>query len=65
MPFPVANPLPPSLVGTSYLLWRGLALTPPGLRVSRPVECLGQDAAELKIETCPGFVLMPETDDTD
>ena len=34
-----------------------------GARVSKKVEQLGQDAAELKIEAYPEFVLMPEEDD--
>ena len=46
--------------GASWLLWRALALTPLGARVSRQVEELGQDAAELGMESYPEFVLMPE-----
>ena len=34
-----------------------------GARVSKQVEQLGQDAAELKMEAYPEFVLMPEEDD--
>ena len=34
-----------------------------GARVSKKVEQLGQDVAELKIEAYPEFVLMPEEDD--
>ena len=34
-----------------------------GARVTKKVEQLGQDAAELKIEAYPEFVLMPEEDD--
>ncbi len=34
-----------------------------GARVTKQVEQLGQDAAELKIEAYPEFVLMPEEDD--
>ncbi len=45
--------------GTSWLLWRALDAT-LGLRVSRQVERLGQDAGELGIESYPEFVLMPE-----
>ncbi len=36
-----------------------------GVRVSRTVEELGQDAAELGIEAYPEFVLMPDQDDVD
>ena len=45
--------------GTSWVLWKVIALT-MGARVSRQVEELGQDAAELGIESYPEFVLMPE-----
>ena len=49
----------------SWLLWRALDMT-LGLRVSRQVERLGQDAGELGIEAYPEFVLMPEEfDDED
>ncbi len=47
---------------TSWLLWRVLALT-LSVRVSRGVEQLGQDVAELGIDAYPEFVLMPEEDD--
>ena len=47
----------------SFLVWKGLALSPIGIRVSRQVEELGQDAGELGIEAYPEFVLMPETYD--
>ncbi len=45
----------------SWLLWKVLALSPLGIRVTRDVEELGQDAGELGIEAYPEFVLMPET----
>ena len=45
----------------SWLIWRGLDAT-LGVRVSRSVERLGQDAGELGIEAYPEFVLMPEQD---
>ena len=45
--------------GTSWLLWKGIDLA-LGLRVSRQVEQLGQDAGELGLEAYPEFVLMPE-----
>ena len=44
---------------TSWLLWQALDRT-LGLRVSPPVERLGQDSGELGIEAYPEFVLMPE-----
>ena len=50
--------------GTSWVLWKVMALT-MGARVSRQVEELGQDAAELGIESYPEFVLMPEEFDND
>ena len=45
--------------GISWALWRVLDLTLKA-RVSRQVEQLGQDSAELGIEAYPEFVLMPE-----
>ena len=46
----------------SLALWKVIdALL--GVRVSKKVEQLGQDVAELKIEAYPEFVLMPEEDD--
>ena len=45
----------------SFVLWRVMDLT-IGVRVSRQVENLGQDAGELGIEAYPEFVLMPEED---
>ena len=46
----------------SLLLWRVVDLLLDA-RVSKQVEQLGQDVAELKIEAYPEFVLMPEEDD--
>ncbi len=48
---------------TSWLTWMTLART-MGARVSRQVEELGGDVAELGIEAYPEFVLMPEPDET-
>ena len=48
--------------GSSWLAWFGLEKT-MGVRVSRQVEQLGGDAAELGIEAYPEFVLMPERDE--
>ena len=47
---------------SSWLVWMGLERT-VGVRVSRQVEQLGGDAAELGIEAYPEFVLMPERDE--
>ena len=44
---------------TSWIVWKALDLT-LGVRVSRDVEELGQDAGELGMESYPEFVLMPE-----
>ena len=44
---------------SSLIVWKILDLT-IGLRVSANAERLGQDTAELGIETYPEFVLMPE-----
>ena len=44
---------------TSWIVWKALDLT-LGIRVSRDVEELGQDAGELGMESYPEFVLMPE-----
>ena len=49
----------------SWVLWKALALSPLGIRVSRDVEQLGQDAGELGIEAYPEFVVMPEAFDDD
>ncbi len=48
--------------GTSLLLWWALEKT-IGVRVSPEVEELGQDMAELGIESYPEFILMPDEDD--
>ena len=44
---------------TSLIVWKVLDMV-MGLRVSAEAERLGQDTAELGIETYPEFVLMPE-----
>ena len=49
---------------SSLIVWKLLDLT-IGLRVSANAERLGQDTAELGIETYPEFVLMPEDFDED
>ena len=43
----------------SYVLWKALEMT-LRVRISRSAEELGQDAAELGMESYPEFVLMPE-----
>ena len=43
----------------SYVVWRLIHMT-VGLRVSAQAERMGQDTAELGIESYPEFVLMPE-----
>ena len=48
--------------GVSWVLWTIIEAT-VGVRVSSTVEQLGQDAAELGIESYPEFVVMPEPDD--
>ena len=48
--------------GVSLLLWWVLEKT-IGVRVSPEVEELGQDMAELGIESYPEFLLMPDEDD--
>ena len=48
--------------GVSWILWTVIEKT-VGVRVSSTVEQLGQDAAELGIESYPEFVVMPEPDD--
>ncbi len=48
--------------GSSMLLWWVLDKT-IGVRVSPRVEELGQDMAELGIESYPEFILMPDEDD--
>jgi Amt family ammonium transporter len=47
---------------TSWLTWTVIDKT-MGVRVSRKVEEMGQDVAELGIDAYPEFVLMPERDD--
>ena len=49
--------------GTSILAWFIIDKSPLGARIPPVHEELGQDAAELGIESYPEFVLMPETDD--
>ena len=49
---------------SSFVVWKALDLT-LGVRVSRDVEELGQDAGELGMESYPEFVLMPEEDYND
>ena len=46
----------------SLLVWWIIAMT-IGARVSRQVEELGQDVAELSIEAYPEFVVLPDPDD--
>ena len=48
----------------SWLVWRAIDMT-IGVRVSRDIEELGQDAGELGIESYPEFILMPEQFDED
>ena len=48
--------------GVSWILWTVIEKA-VGVRVSSTVEQLGQDAAELGIESYPEFVVMPEPDD--
>ena len=47
--------------GISWLTWMALKVA-MGVRVSPPVEEVGQDAMELGIEAYPEFVLMPDPD---
>ena len=47
--------------GVSLAVWFAIEKT-IGVRVSRSVEELGQDSAELGIEAYPEFVLMPDPD---
>ena len=47
--------------GLSWLTWMALKLA-MGVRVTPPVEEVGQDAMELGIEAYPEFVLMPDPD---
>ena len=46
----------------SWVVWFAIEKT-IGVRVSENTERLGQDAAELGMESYPEFVLMPEMDD--
>ena len=48
----------------SLILWYAIEKT-VGVRVSPEVEEIGQDSAELGIESYPEFVLMPDTEDVD
>ena len=48
--------------GISFAIWFAIAKT-IGARVSEDAERLGQDTAELGMESYPEFVLMPEIDD--
>ena len=50
--------------GVSWLVWFAIAKT-IGARVSEDTERLGQDSAELGMESYPEFVLMPEPADDD
>ena len=49
---------------SSFVLWYAIEKT-IGVRVSAAVEEVGQDSAELGIESYPEFVLMPDADDVD
>ena len=48
----------------SFALWYAIEKT-IGVRVTAAVEELGQDSAELGIESYPEFVLMPDADDVE
>ena len=48
----------------SFVLWFAIEKT-IGVRVTAAVEEVGQDSAELGIESYPEFVLMPDADDVD
>ena len=48
--------------GVSWLLWQAMELTIK-TRVSYDVERIGQDAGELRMESYPEFVLMPDSED--
>ena len=50
--------------GSSWVLWTVLEKT-MGVRVSRTVEEIGQDAAELGLDAYPEFVLMVDPDEGD
>ncbi len=49
---------------SSFALWYAIEKT-IGVRVTAAVEEIGQDSAELGIESYPEFVLMPDADDVD
>ena len=49
---------------SSFALWYAIEKT-IGVRVTAAVEELGQDSAELGIESYPEFVLMPDVDDVE
>ena len=49
---------------SSFIVWKIIGVI-IGLRVSRQVEELGQDVAELGIEAYPEFMIMPDSDDLD
>ncbi len=48
--------------GASWLVWMAIDKT-MGVRISKNVEELGQDVAELGIEAYPEFVVIPDMDD--
>ena len=48
----------------SFIVWYAIEKT-IGVRVTAAVEEIGQDSAELGIESYPEFVLMPDADDVD
>lgn len=50
--------------GVSWVVWFAVSKT-IGLRVTESTERIGQDAAELGMESYPEFVLMPEVDEDD
>ena len=50
--------------GTSWVVWLALEKV-LGVRVSRSVEEIGQDAMELGIDAYPEFILMPDPDDVE
>ena len=52
------------MFSVSWALWRGMDLLPfLKARVSTQVERLGQDTAELGMESYPEFVLMPDAEE--
>ena len=50
-----------TVFGISWGAWKLIDMT-LGARISHQVERLGQDAGELKMESYPEFVLMPDPD---